>query len=562
MKIRSLHLKNFKRFSDLLIEEIPDSSKLVLLIGSNGSGKSSIFDALNALSHVRISSSSDIYGGGVAAIEYYAKDVGLPIVIEASSDLGEMKFSPNNTSRFHSNQLGLNIYGRSSLRVVPSLKQNSTTADLVFNRDAPNRLIDLDERFHTDAALFTSSINKALREPLFKKEQVDLGTIAQQFIEPINSALTRVFAKTQELVPQLRQFDDATPTTPPKLSFQKGVSQFNFDFLSHGEKQVVVTLLNLSVRKEFLRGKVIFIDELDVHMHTALQKTLIEEIVTHWIADDSQLWVASHSLGFIEFAKTSQVTSIIDLDELNFDQPQRLTPEAKSNSSLFNVAVSSDTLQMLLNNRQVIFVENTDIDYLSWIINTPNRVALAAKDKYSAIQQSNQIANALSLVDKDYVTATERAELLKHHKNLLMLNLYSLENYLFHPDNIEEFLTSKHKPFDRKTYESAWLLEASKVISSLAASGGLKGARKSYSFYGELDQDSQRKRKAFSEATTQEITQALESNDFNKAFEFIPAKDFGATAKSLIGEFRKESLALTQWFKTEILFALAKPASS
>jgi energy-coupling factor transporter ATP-binding protein EcfA2 len=562
MKIRSLHLKNFKRFSDLLIEEIPDSSKLVLLIGSNGSGKSSIFDALNALSHVHISATSDIYGGAVNAIEYYAKNGDLPVVIEASSDLGEIKFSPNNTDRYHHNQLGLNIYGRSSLRVVPSLRQNSTTADVVLNRDAPNRLIDLDERFHTDAALFTSSINKALREPLFKNEQADLATIAQQFIEPINSALTRVFAKTQELVPQLRQFDDATPSAPPKLIFQKGVSQFNFDFLSHGEKQVVVTLLNLSVRKDFLRGKVIFIDELDVHMHTALQKTLIEEIVTHWIAEDSQLWVASHSLGFIEFAKTSEVTSIIDLDELNFDQPQRLTPEAKSNSNLFNVAVSSDTLQMLLSNRQVIFVENTDIDYLSKIINTQSRIALAAKDKYSAIQQSKQITNALSLVDKDYVTKTERDELRKHYGNLLMLNLYSIENYLFHPDNVEEFLTSKHRSFDRDAYEATWLLEASKVISSLASSGGLKGARKSYSFYGDLDQSSQQRRKEFNEAKALEITQALESNNFYTAFEFIPAKDFGANAKALIGEFRKESLASTHWFKTEILSLIAKPATN
>jgi AAA15 family ATPase/GTPase len=45
MKISKIHLTNFKRFTDLLIDNIPSTAKLVLLIGSNGSGKTSLFDA-------------------------------------------------------------------------------------------------------------------------------------------------------------------------------------------------------------------------------------------------------------------------------------------------------------------------------------------------------------------------------------------------------------------------------------------------------------------------------------------------------------------------------------
>ena len=54
MKIQKLQLKNFKRFTDLTIEGIPGNTKLVLLIGANGSGKSSVFDAfefLNTYAH-------------------------------------------------------------------------------------------------------------------------------------------------------------------------------------------------------------------------------------------------------------------------------------------------------------------------------------------------------------------------------------------------------------------------------------------------------------------------------------------------------------------------------
>lgn len=45
MHITKVELKNFKRFTDLTIDSIPADAKLILLIGSNGSGKSAVFDA-------------------------------------------------------------------------------------------------------------------------------------------------------------------------------------------------------------------------------------------------------------------------------------------------------------------------------------------------------------------------------------------------------------------------------------------------------------------------------------------------------------------------------------
>ena len=46
MKIKSIKLKDFKRFADLTIEGLPKEAKLVVMIGPNGSGKSSVFDGL------------------------------------------------------------------------------------------------------------------------------------------------------------------------------------------------------------------------------------------------------------------------------------------------------------------------------------------------------------------------------------------------------------------------------------------------------------------------------------------------------------------------------------
>jgi len=47
MKLKSIQIKDFKRFVDLEITNIPQTTKLVLLTGPNGSGKTSLFEAFN-----------------------------------------------------------------------------------------------------------------------------------------------------------------------------------------------------------------------------------------------------------------------------------------------------------------------------------------------------------------------------------------------------------------------------------------------------------------------------------------------------------------------------------
>ena len=66
MRIKSLNLKNYKRFTDLTIHKIPENTRLVVLIGPNGSGKSSVLDSFlfktfAAKNNLKLSGGNDQY---------------------------------------------------------------------------------------------------------------------------------------------------------------------------------------------------------------------------------------------------------------------------------------------------------------------------------------------------------------------------------------------------------------------------------------------------------------------------------------------------------------------
>jgi predicted ATP-binding protein involved in virulence len=47
IRLKSIKATDFKRFSNLTVQKIPESAKLIMLAGPNGSGKSSLFDAMD-----------------------------------------------------------------------------------------------------------------------------------------------------------------------------------------------------------------------------------------------------------------------------------------------------------------------------------------------------------------------------------------------------------------------------------------------------------------------------------------------------------------------------------
>ncbi len=364
MRISSLQLKNFKRFTDLEINGIPPECKLVLLIGVNGSVKSSVFDAFEFLSR------PTKHTKRLNEPEYYAKDPTADFGIAINLVSGEL-LNASNKKHSDSGDLAKKFYGRSSLRIEPSIATNAKLNQIKNNADAPEKYIGFDRRFQQDIYQYMQDINNSVLGPVYRGEQPDTVKIFQEFIQPLNDSLRRTFGEADTNGIQLIRFQDADfgpPVRPAKMIFKKGIAEINYDLLSHGEKQVVILLLDFIVRKSYNQDTIFFIDEMDVHLNTALQYSLLKEIVTEYIPNDCQLWTATHALGFIEYAKASEDAVIIDFDNYNFDTNVQLKPVLQNDFDVFEIAVPKDTLAKLVTGRRIILCENKNDEYYNGLM--------------------------------------------------------------------------------------------------------------------------------------------------------------------------------------------------
>jgi hypothetical protein len=532
MRIQSIHLQNFKRFTDLKIEGIPESAKLVLLIGANGSGKSSVFDALNLLSPKASESPP-----------YHRKDAKAPYDIDLLL---------NDSTHIHRGSRGWNptkikelgFFGRSSLRVLPMVERIGNAEGLVKqDGDRPPRFTHEDRRFNADLALFTTRIDKALREPTFEGKAVDTVAIFRQHIEPFNEALKRVFGANDQTTIQIRNYDNADPGKPIQLFFKKGSSISPFDLLSHGEKQIVILLMGFAVRREQMENSIVFIDEMDLHLNTALQKTVLQEIVEHWIPDSSQLWTASHALGFIEYAQESETAALIDLDALDFDQAQVITPAAKSRMDLVEIAVPRESLTRLFANRTIIVCEGRDHALYNAACDDASRLFIppgGSDNAAGVLAMARSNPGYLALRDRDFLMGEEIQAIRKELANYRVLPFYSIENLLYHPENIASLGLPGFDP-------EAWISE----IRNWKNTHPLRELKFERGKIQELRTVEALRKSSAHDSDASAIYDAYASDDFEVFYPVLPQKKMPL---DFLGQFNltKDRLARAPWFKAKV----------
>lgn len=549
MFISKLRLENFKRFTDLTIDlsSVQPPPKLVLMIGANGSGKSCVFDLFERVSqYLKDQAAPD------DDPEYYSKDQNRRAEARISfwdtdSAISMTNF-PSKEALFRLNSGGnyprissVHFYGRSSYRYVPKLSYTYSTrglSDAGSDSDRPRRYIEPDQRFENDVVTLIEKAQKAQEEG-FDGES-DTESLSEKFITPINDAMGRIFGEDAATSLRLISLLPPADNKPVEIRFRKGNTEINYDLLSSGEKEVFNILLNLFVRREYYQDTIYFIDELDAHLNTSLQYDLLKEITENRIPDNCQLWTASHSLGFIEYARQSTHAVILDFEQIDFDQPYTLLPQSKESLECYKIAVPKETILKIFEGKELVVCENKD-DALYNLIGLEGKLFVGLNNKERVYTHVKNDPDFRGLVDRDYLTGGEINRIRDRIPQLLILRFYSIENYLYHPENIQELLAG----FDIEAYKAAitkWKNDKQEEII-----GNLTNSRKSYSFFKEMSDILKHSGK-----DKDDIADALRSNDFETFYPFFDLKNgFTWPALDRLKPRRKE-LAQTNWFRTAI----------
>ena len=536
MNVLTLHLKNFKRFTDLRLDLSACTAppKLVLLIGANGSGKSSVFDAFEFLTGPSKGLRDDY-------LSYFGKqrDADISVACTLGGDVSIRRTDSRVVSVPTGWDASTAFYGRSSFRTVPELAASRhAPVDLEGDSDRPQRFIEQDTRFATDVAQITE---KVLHE--IWGEPFDSETMKARYVDPINEALERVFSTSLETDLRLRKLIPALSGKPPDIRFRKGISEVHYDLLSSGEKEVFNIILNLFSRREHFSNAIYFIDELDVHLHTSLQYALVKEIVEHWIPENSQLWTASHSLGFIDYANGSDDAAILDFDDLDFDQPQTLSPAAKS-ERVFDIAVPRSSALKVFPNKRLIICENSDAGLYN-AMDLADLLFIGARDKNSIVIQARGSDEYRGLIDRDFLGTAEIAEVVRRHANLHVLGYYAIENYLYHPDNLAELDVPG---YDDSAYRAVLRSRMATVRDRLLVN--LRGSRGSYEIVRTFS-------KELKEQAVAEIKTATSSDDLETFYPFLDMKKNRPTAYLARFNLRPLDLAATRWMCAAIAAIVA-----
>ena len=488
MKIREIKLSKFKRFTDLTITGIPQTTKLVILVGPNGCGKTSVFEGFyHWYKHYGFYN----YGNK----DYYIKEgdkdsinVGNWFDNRVNIIVYEKDFDQNNTEE---------VYGRFYFRTAHRNEPDFTTSQLNKLGDPKNQ-IRYETLMSTDIAVsenYQRLVSNTLSEIYNEKNDAkSVKDLREELIGILKKSLNNVFDDLQ-----LTSIGD--PLTNGSFYFTKGNStNFHYRNLSAGEKSAFDLLLDIIIKATYFTNTVYCIDEPEIHMHTALQAKLLSELYG-LIPENSQLWLSTHSIGMLQKAKELEeqkpgTVCFLNFADIDFDSSVVITP-SKIDSTIWNkfLELAFGDFAKLIAPQRVVFCEGTEKGrkYKNFDAQIYNRIfsskypdtSFVSIGSCSELENENNVSmkiisqvlrnsTIIKFVDRDDKSDEEIAELKA--KGIKVLMKRHIECYLLDDEIIKRLCNSvsKEDKIEECLYLKAKILEES--IKRGNASDDIKSA--------------------------------------------------------------------------------------
>lgn len=452
MKIKSIHLNRFKRFTDLTITGLTDKIKLVVLVGPNGAGKSSIFEGMNHWYKLK--------GYSTVAEEDYCAKKGL----ERGGSWYENLVS---IELFSQNVAAKDIHKSFYFRTAYRNEADFTTKELTRMGD-PTDKVRLEKLNLTDAVVSSNykMIASLTLKDVFegKKDELSVKQLREQLIGDVQDSMSRVFD-------DLQLDSVGNPLVNGSFYFAKGASKgFHYKNLSAGEKSAFDLILDLVVKKQYYPEAVYCIDEPETHMHTALQAKLLGELC-NIVPDAGQLWIATHSIGMLKrareiAAKKPGTVAFIDFSGYDFDEPTELRP-VDVDSAIWRkfLELAFDDFAGLIAPATIVFCEgapeaakNRKFDAKIYervfqdVVPPPCFVSMGScteiedetNTSYKIVKSILHNSRIIKLVDRDSKSEEEVAEAKSN--GVRVLSRRHIESYLLDDEVLEKFCKSKGHP--------------------------------------------------------------------------------------------------------------------
>jgi len=494
MRVSSVHLRGFKRFTDFSIKGIPPTTKLVLLVGPNGVGKSTVFEAFN-------SHTSAVIATEQADADYHFKVDGISTILRGTRnthngrwDVGWDEVFKRVSVSFHDrdefNWLTRQQWPKTAFYVRSGYRNEADFFITALARSAselqddnrPSLLISSDSRVSTNyrnlVASAVADVFDVTGDPRTTREE-----IRNRIIGKVVESMSRVF-------PDLVLRGPGNPLVDGTFYFDKGTSSnWRYKNLSAGEKAAFDLLLDFVVKRERFLDTVFCIDEPELHMHTKLQAALLGELF-RTIPDQSQLWVATHSIGMLRRAKELAsahpgTVAFLDFSDVDGDKATVLEPTVMDRARINRIfSVALDDLADLVAPSQIIYCEGRDrpgpggaekgLDARVFNVifgrKYPDTVFVSSGGNTELDQRSDIAISILSKVfpnlsilvlkDRDMASGKNTYEserqvyLSTNPANHRVLRRWEIENYLYDKEVLKRYCVSEKLTFDEAGYDA------------------------------------------------------------------------------------------------------------
>lgn len=463
MRVRKIQLKDFKRFDDLTIDLGDTPAKVVALVGPNGCGKSSVFDAFEEVSR-------GLRGGPGEQPDFYLKSMYHPRESLRTTNYrtaqGVEVEREDGTRNFDKKS----FYVRSAYSFTSKLNVQSITAqpDIADDPNRPGSTIAIDGRLREN--------HERLLGMMY--EEFDRGQLTGDMVrDKLTSTLNEVLGAVLDL--RVASLGNVTQKKGQLYFSKNDATAFPYQNLSAGEKEVVDLVVDLVVKTPEFTDTVFCIDEPELHLNSSIQRRLLIEL-EKLIPDSGQLWIATHSVGFLRALQEelSGNCAVLDFSARDYFVGEHvIRPIELSRPNWQRIfATALDDLVGLLAPRVIVYCEGRkdlgangeelglDARVYNQVFATthPDVLFISSGGGTEPKINSGVALEVLSkafldvelyvLKDRDELTDDQLASFLSSSKGHRMLGRRELENYLFDEDVLSHYCASTGVQFDVQAY--------------------------------------------------------------------------------------------------------------